>query len=140
MAGKLTRRFGMLPCADYGDFAERRQLFFRDRAAPEQLDSAMAKGNNRRLQTVIGRARVDRQRDQPVQLLHDVGGRGRADPAKPVGAGSSQEPAELADDPSENRMGAEANSHRFEARGNDIRDGRSSRKNKGQWAGPELFT
>src|SRR4051812_14758433 len=130
MARQLARRLGISGRTENHDLSENAELLLRDRSATQHFDSAASKSDDRGLQTMERRSAIHDERNDAVELIEDVTGSGRTDPAESVGARCGQRSPEFGDDVSKDRMRTEADSDRLKPCGNDIRYHRLARKNK----------
>src|SRR5437016_1639245 len=90
MRRELARRGNLVACRDDLDFSESRQLFCRNRSAPQDVDLAAANRDDRRFNSVRSRPAVDDQRNAAAELIENMLGRRGTDSSEPVCAWGSE--------------------------------------------------
>src|SRR5712691_5163954 len=100
-------RSGNLFCGNNLDFCEGRQLFRGDRAAAQDVDLAVAHGDDGRFNSVLSRPGIDDQRDAAVEFMQNVLRGGGADSTETICARRSQRFSKRLKDLSEVRMRAD---------------------------------
>jgi hypothetical protein len=75
-----------------------------DRPGPQQPQIIAVDRDDRRFETMLGRATIDDQRDAAVQAGEHMLGPGRADPAARIGGGRGERPAAGGDQRAHRRM------------------------------------
>ena len=99
-------------CQD--DFTESLELFGCDRPAPQQFHSPISHRDDGRFNSMLGRARIDNERNSSLELIQNMLRGRRTDAAKSVCARCGQRRIECTNDFRKNRMRADSNSDRVE--------------------------